>query len=295
MDAGQVKDATPLFVCAGMFGNILNLRHFAREVGIDRPVYGLQARGLYGDHEPHTSFADMARDYLAEIREIQPEGPYLLAGYSGGGITAFEIAQQLLAQGEQVGHVVMLDTAFPQQPPLILRDRMLMKAQDLWRYKHAFLSEWLREKKRWKAEISAKRRALEQPDRAPDGFNNYAIEAAYRQAAQTYQARPFPGKITLLRATPTAHYRISQGRLLQKNRNIILNDNGWQDYVAELLILQVPGDHDSMMLDPYVKVVGRYARSALLEAEKNWRDIALPGATDPQEPKLAATRQAETA
>eukprot|EP00494_Astrolonche_serrata_P016437 UN16603 len=75
-----------------MFGNVLNLRHLAQLIGEERPFYGLQARGLYGDHAPHETFEAMASDYIAEIKTVQPEGPYILGGFSGGGITAYEIA-----------------------------------------------------------------------------------------------------------------------------------------------------------------------------------------------------------
>ena len=78
-----------------MFGNVLNLRHLAQLVGSDRPFYGVQARGLYGDHQPHETFEEMAADYIAELRTVQPQGPYLLGGFSGGGITAYEMARQL--------------------------------------------------------------------------------------------------------------------------------------------------------------------------------------------------------
>ena len=100
MAAAARADKLPFFLVAGMFGNVLNLRHLAQLVGSDRPFYGLQARGLYGDHQPHETFEEMARDYIAELRTVQPHGPYLLGGFSGGGITAYEMARQLAAEGE---------------------------------------------------------------------------------------------------------------------------------------------------------------------------------------------------
>ena len=56
---------TPLFMVAGMFGNVLNLSHMAHLLGEERPFYALQARGLYGNSAPHESFEEMAADYLA--------------------------------------------------------------------------------------------------------------------------------------------------------------------------------------------------------------------------------------
>ncbi|MFD2843725.1 phosphopantetheine-binding protein [Paracoccus cavernae] len=85
VDMGGTDGGTPFFMVAGMFGNIMNLRQLAQRVGPDRHFYGLQARGLFGDDKPHESFIDAARDYLVEIRQVQPHGPYLLGGFSGGG------------------------------------------------------------------------------------------------------------------------------------------------------------------------------------------------------------------
>ena len=102
MHDGDGGPRRPFFLVAGMFGNVLNLRHLAHLLGADRPVYGLQARGLYGGEPPHDTMEEAARDCIAEMRQVQPEGPYMVGGFSGGGITAYEIARQLEAAGEEV-------------------------------------------------------------------------------------------------------------------------------------------------------------------------------------------------
>ncbi len=117
MHAGEGGPKTPFFLVAGMFGNVLNLRHLAHLIGTDRPFYGLQARGLYGDAAPHDDLVQAATDMIAEMRQVQAQGPWLVGGFSGGGITAYEIAQQLAAQGEEVAGVVMLDTPLAAAPP----------------------------------------------------------------------------------------------------------------------------------------------------------------------------------
>ena len=121
----------PFFVVSGMFGNVLNLRHLAVHVGDDQAIYALQARGLYGDAPPNRRFEDMARDYLREVRSVQPEGPYYVGGFSGGGVTAFEMAHQLLGQGEEVALLVGLDSMPPLDHTLTQRDRIDMLLQDL--------------------------------------------------------------------------------------------------------------------------------------------------------------------
>ena len=96
-----------------MFGNVMNLRHLATHLGSDQPFYAIQARGLLDDETPHMRFGEMAEEYLAQVRSLQPEGPYYIGGFSGGGLAAYEMAQQLLAQGEKIGVLVLLDTLLP--------------------------------------------------------------------------------------------------------------------------------------------------------------------------------------
>ncbi|HEX2679345.1 MAG TPA: SDR family NAD(P)-dependent oxidoreductase, partial [Polyangiales bacterium] len=93
---GETRGRLPFFLVGGMFGNVINLRHLAGLIGEDRPFHGVQARGLLGNEDPHETFEEMARDYLAELRAVQPHGPYLLGGFSGGGIAAYEMARQLI-------------------------------------------------------------------------------------------------------------------------------------------------------------------------------------------------------
>ena len=83
---------------------------FSHVFAPDQPVYGLQAVGLDGEKERHASVEEMASHYVTEIRSFQPEGPYYLAGYSMGGLIAFEMAQQLWRQGQRVAFLGLLDT-----------------------------------------------------------------------------------------------------------------------------------------------------------------------------------------
>ncbi len=265
MNPGRDAKAVPLFICAGMFGNVLNLRHLAMTMGADRPVYGLQARGLYGDHEPHATFEEMAVDYIAEIRAVQPNGPYLLAGYSGGGITAYEMARQLQEAGEEVSHVVMLDTPLPRQPGLDLRDRISMKLQDIRRHKANYLAKYLQDRLHDKMNGRAKQEA-EHHAGSTEHFNNEKIEVAFRRAAHQYQVKPYAGAVTLFRPKPAVFYRLGGGRCLKENRDILLLDNGWTEHVTQLSVSEVPGDHDSMVLDPYVRVLAERMRTVVAEA-----------------------------
>ena len=103
----------PLFCIHALGGGVLCYRELAMYLGTEQPVYGLQPRGLDGKQPPLTKVEDMASHYLEEIQRVQPQGPYFLAGYSFGGVIAFEMAQQLHKQGEKVDLLAMIDTCRP--------------------------------------------------------------------------------------------------------------------------------------------------------------------------------------
>jgi acyl transferase domain-containing protein/thioesterase domain-containing protein len=266
MHPGERRDKTPLFLCAGMFGNVLNLRHLAQLVGTDRPFYGLQARGLYGDRGPHESFEEMARDYITEIRAVQPHGPYLLGGFSGGGITAYEIAQQLRSQGEEIALLVFLDTPLPTQPELTIRDRLEIQWQRLSREGVGYVSAWARDRLDW--ELSRLRRRFGAREPLPaERFHDEAIEAAFRAALPRYAMKPYAGRVTLFRPRLEVAYRLSGDRWLSATRQFLYEDNGWTTLVRDLAVYEVPGDHDSMVLEPNVRVLAEKLRACIERAE----------------------------
>jgi len=84
-------------------------------IGADHPLYGLQARGLAGPHALPQRLDEMADDYLAQLRRVQPHGPYHLVGWSFGGIAAHAIATRLVAAGDQVALLALVDS-YPQPP-----------------------------------------------------------------------------------------------------------------------------------------------------------------------------------
>jgi amino acid adenylation domain-containing protein len=103
----------PFFGVHGGAGTIFPYHDLARLLGPDQPFYGLQARGLYGDTWPHRYVAEMAAHYLDELRTVQPHGPYYLGGYCFGGIVAFEMAQRLVRQGEEVALLALFNAPSP--------------------------------------------------------------------------------------------------------------------------------------------------------------------------------------
>jgi amino acid adenylation domain-containing protein len=104
---------TPFFCIHPIGGNVLCYMDLARSLGADRPFYGLQAAGLNGERDAFASIEGMAASYVEAMRAAQPEGPYLLGGWSFGGVVAFEMARQLNRHDAQPAHLVLLDSWAP--------------------------------------------------------------------------------------------------------------------------------------------------------------------------------------
>jgi len=256
LNAAAEGRGTPFFIVAGMFGNVLNLRHLALQLE-DRPVYGLQARGLIGAEAPHESIEAAAADYVDEILALQPEGPYLLGGFSGGGITAIEIARQFRARGAEVAQLVLLDTPLPVRPRLRAADKALMKVQDLRRKGPGYLLEWVANRWAWERHKRARAALSEQHD-ARGEFNNRQIEMAFRAAVAAYRLVPSETPTVLFRPPLDRHWRGARGAWISREREYVSEDNGWSPWIADLTVIEVPGDHDSMVLMPNVRVLARH-------------------------------------
>jgi thioesterase domain-containing protein len=99
----------PLFIVHMVGGGIAMLRRLAAALDTQRPVYGLQARGLEPTQEPRRTVEAMAEAYTDAIRVVQPEGPYALCGYSFGGLVAFEMACQFSALGQELDFLALID------------------------------------------------------------------------------------------------------------------------------------------------------------------------------------------
>jgi len=99
-----------LFCVHAARGNVLFYAGLARHLGTDQPVYGLQARGMDSSRAPDARVEDMAAAYIEEIKEVQPEGPYLLGGFYSGAYVALEMAHQLQQRGDRVELLVSFNT-----------------------------------------------------------------------------------------------------------------------------------------------------------------------------------------
>ena len=128
--AAEPVNVRPLFFAPSVSGQITDYFHLVEQMKGVVPMYGLQMRGLRDGEEIHDNLRDAAEFYIQRMREVQPKGPYSLAGYSAGGTVSLAIAEALHEQGERTDLILMLDAI----PPSIVIASPLSSPRRLWRF-----------------------------------------------------------------------------------------------------------------------------------------------------------------
>ncbi len=126
------NDQPPIVIAHGLGGHP-NFFQLAKHIHTGHPIYGIQARGLDGMEEPQDRIEDMAQLYLDELNKLQPKGPYILIGYSFGGLVTLEMAQRLSRAGENIGLLVLVDT-YPDPHFLSNGQRLWLSARRIKRH-----------------------------------------------------------------------------------------------------------------------------------------------------------------
>ncbi len=228
----------PLFCFHGLGGHVVGLVPLARNLSGARPIHGLQALGLQPGQEPQDRIEEMAATYLREIRGIEPEGPYLLGGWSMGGLIALEAAQQLTAIGQEVAVVAMIDSYLSMRDfENDVEDRSAVErvASQLGLpvadIRHLSLDE------QWgRIAEAAKHSSVAGID---DIRRLAAVCQGHFHALRHYEVRPYGGSCVLFSA--------AAGR--------IAPDRGWRPFCPRLRVEPVCGDHYGMLREPDVLVL----------------------------------------
>jgi amino acid adenylation domain-containing protein len=264
---------SPLFLIHPAGGHVFPYVHLANSLDPDQPCYGLQARGLEEGQEPHTRIEDMAAFYIDAMRSVQADGPYFLGGWSMGGVVAFEMAQQLRAQGQRTALLALLDTRIPNvDEEFADAEFEVTLLVDFVRYFGLSLDPRDALARLPKHELLE--RVLEYAKRA--GLMPLDIEVSQAQpfidlckadfrATQKYALRHYPGRITLFKAG-------------QELAGISSDPTfGWSKWAGGgVEIHVVPGNHATMVYKPYVAVLAEQLRACLdqvLAAEDGISDI----------------------
>ncbi|HEB54456.1 MAG TPA: SDR family NAD(P)-dependent oxidoreductase, partial [bacterium] len=243
-----------LFLVHGAGGNVLGFRDLAHYFGKDQPVFGLQARGVDGKQPPHTTIAEMAQAYLAEVREVQPHGPYFLGGYSGGGVVAYEMAQLLRAVGEPVGFVGMIDSWCPQMPRRGRLARALLHTGRMLKKGPMYPIEILRIKLQRRSAARDTERARQEGGTLPQDKRGFEVQFAFENAFAQHVVEPYPGDVWLFKAEDQQH----------GTRYIVDDKLGWAPFIqGELHVRACPGNHFTMCTEPNVQVLCQHMMAAM--------------------------------
>ena len=251
----------PLFIHGGSF-------ELSRYLGEDQPCYGMEPHGQDGRRAPAT-VEEMATDYLTQIRLVQPQGPYLIGGYSFGGLVAYEMAQQLRQSGQEVGLLVLIDPTSPRfgipsdtpsRQPLSSKYRspFFRHWTNLRRLDGKQRVEYLMAAVNWRSQRAANvlkirlcRAYLRAGCRIPAKLRmSYFFEVS-GQAARRYSPKPYDGRAALLRSQLGGDYSRSAWRKLIPNT---------------LEIHELPGQHLDPIKGPNVKIWGRQLAVSLTQA-----------------------------
>lgn len=252
----------PLFCVHGVLGTVVVFHALASHLDLDQPFYGLQAEGLHSRQRPHTTIPEMARHYLEAIRQVQPHGPYFLGGYSGGGAVAFEMAHQLRAMGEQVALLALIDAYCP---PAIRSHELR------WHVNRGLVSKVTRAVRNITAggptlllhgvgNSGTGRRTSRDPVSAENGAASPVdvmtdISPYFLMGWDRYHPAPIAVPLSLFRAAT----RIEVKRLPP--------DLGWGPYAAAgIETYPVPGDHFTLVYEPYARFLARALTRAIHRA-----------------------------
>ncbi|HEU5323665.1 MAG TPA: thioesterase domain-containing protein, partial [Methylomirabilota bacterium] len=278
----------PFFCVHAIGGAVLSYRALALELGEEQPFYGIQAAGLAGG-KAVDDLPAMAAQYAAAVEAVEPDGPYLLGGWSFGGVVAFEMARQLRQRGRPVALVALFDSWAPALVPmpadareddivrLYLRDQAGIQGLDAsWLegeppgMDEAASLDWLLARAQEAGLLRASVR-LEQVRPLLD------VYSANVYANATYRPRPGGGRLTLFRPRTSPE-----------------PTNGWSSLAGEPVeVHEMAADHYSMLVPPAVAGLADRLRSCIERAL-----AAAPRAADgppvafvPQVEDAAETRQ----
>lgn len=275
-------------------GEVLLYRNLAQRTPDDLTVIGIEPRRAPGIQLTHARIEDMAEFYITEVRKKQPHGPYFFAGMCTGGLIAYEMASQLVLQGERVDLVVLLDAATPHAPKKagrVTKQRLgrlkqvlklmsdgeltpAQRAKDVTaalckKTINALIWEVSRHCKNWsvRARFSILRRVLSRNGTWPAFIPELSCRQILNAVKSGYAPKPLAiPHIVLARAksgegNDTPYAEIYADTAL-----------GWAEIAKNLLVIDVEGGHSSMLQEPFVNSLAEalkpYLQQQMTEAKE---------------------------
>jgi len=259
----------PLFIIHGAGLNVLNFMNLSKHFDEDQPIYGIQGTKPKGFDGWYESIEAMAAHYIDAIIKVNPKGPYALAGFSFGGIVAFEMTRQLKEQGKEVSLTGLLDSYVDSSYYYgSYRRKQLVRYFDLTHKRLDFLKEMLLSWKAFKMRINGKREYIlqrhfgkkvemtEQEELALQQF----IEAdrMVKKIVDLYHLKPQNFRVDLFRSKDDENYKLDPTHL------------GWKKAaLGGVTIHSISGNHLNIVAPPNDKVLARLLQDILDENHEN--------------------------
>lgn len=242
----------PFYCVHAAGGSVLFYADLARNLAPDQPVYALQPAGLRDASKAHSDLREMAGAYVAEIRRLQPRGPYSLGGYCSGAYVALEMARQLEEAGEEIGALVVFDTdgSWRSNP-----GGLAWHLEALGQLDAAGRVGYLRERVRFRSDrmlgaaiTRLERRYRRDGRRLSEAWTRRYTEERTREAAAGWTPRPIRG--------PLIYFEGEDG---------VRRDPApfWRGLVGEMETESLPGDGASLFTPPNVEELARRLRRRL--------------------------------
>jgi amino acid adenylation domain-containing protein len=245
-------DLAPLCLLPSDFGDLLIYTNLLPLLAPDQPCIGLQSPRIFERDEGIASMTDYAAFFVRQLRSVQPKGPYLLAGYCFGGLVAMEMAKQLMAAGQTIGLLALID-ARPFSPLVERSERLLMLLQGALR---ASVSDW---KRHLAAKWSMKREAMlinwmatKNPEKlSRRDYNRWMLET---KVLANYRSTEYDGAITYF------YPEESQYQLYDDPTC------GWLNMAERVSLYKVSGSHLNMMKEPHVRLLAEQLQACIRRA-----------------------------
>ena len=253
---------TPLFIIHGAGLNVLNFVNLSNQFDEEQPVYGIQGTAKEYD-EWYESIEAMASHYIDAIVKINPNGPYALAGFSFGGVVAFEMTRQLRQQGKKVILTGLLDSYLDSSYYYeSYSQKKLIRYLDLTYKRLDFLKEMLLSWEAFKMRINSKKDYIVKKH---FGYNNtmtdqeaLALEqfieadSMVKTIVDRYHIKPQNIEVDLFRSKDDLHYKLDPTHL------------GWKKAALKgVKIHNIPGNHLDILAPPNDKILGRMLQDIL--------------------------------
>jgi len=270
-------EKAPFFCVHGGAGHVFHYRALAQHLDDKRPFYGIQPAHREGLQTLNDDVVGMAAEYVAEVRRVQPAGPYFLGGFCFGGIVAFEMAQQLRAAGEAVAFVGIIDTFSPNYTEIA--HRRPDDAHISWLQRHArrigeqestadkFSYLWRSTRGRINTSVlkpvqrklNKRKQEQQQAERTahavtPELRDQLAMSAT-TEAYMRYKPQRYHGDLAVFRRVETNAQ--------------VREDLGWREMTTGgVAVHKVPGYHMDLLKEPSVQILAAALQASMDESEE---------------------------